>query len=93
MTVLAGTVMGITNIAWACYVLGAGALILLLLRFIYPARSDNFRVRRLERLRFFASLLMVFAAYYLYKGENFWVILLLIASVFEAVAAFRMPKE
>jgi len=74
-------------------VLGVGALVLLVLRFVYPVRSDNFRIRRLERLRFFASLLMVFAAYYLYQENNVWVLLLLIASVFEAVAAFRMPKS
>ncbi|MBR6310297.1 MAG: hypothetical protein IKR52_03750 [Paludibacteraceae bacterium] len=93
LAVLAGTVMGMANTPYACYTLGGGALLLLVMRFVYPVRTDNFRIRRLERLRFFGALLMVFAAYYLYKENNVWVLLLLIASVFEAIAAFRMPKK
>ena len=93
LAVLAGTVMGMANTPYACYTLGGGALLLLVMRFVYPVRTDNFRIRRLERLRFFGALLMVFAAYYLYTENNVWVLLLLIASVFEAIAAFRMPKK
>ena len=89
---VAGAVMQIAGLACAPYVFttGAALIIYLHLRSVWEASYvDTARMRRLLRIGFIASTMLVISSCLMFLGSNSWVAFLLIYAVVTLYLSFR----
>lgn len=88
---LAGAVLQIAEVQYALYIFAAGTLLLIYshLHQIFITRDDDFRTRRLARIGFLSSLILLLGDYFLFTGSNAWVVFLFIYAVVTLTLSFR----
>lgn len=88
---IAGAVAQIAGVVCSSYVFAAGVLLLVCLhvKSVWQTRDDNFRMKRLARIGFLSSLMLLAACYFMFTGSNVWVVCLLIYAVVSFFLSFR----
>jgi len=89
---LTGAVLSAFNVSYAAYIFSAGVVGLVVVRLVslYKQHSTaDVRIRRLHNLQFIATLVLVAAAYFMFKNNNVWVVALLIYAVVTLFLSFR----
>jgi len=89
---LVGAISHIIELEYAPYVfsVGAAGLVMLSFTFMRGAQNADFAVKRLFRINFFTSLLLIAAAYLMFIHSGVWVIALLIYCVNVLYVSFRV---
>lgn len=87
--ILIASVLVMENVAWGkyCFAVGVGLYILSRSRMIYI--GDDFRMKRLNRLYFISSMLLVVAGICIFRGFGFWILLLLVTAITEFYISMR----
>lgn len=93
--VLVGVVLQILQWSFAPYIFSVGAIFVFVLRLISPIKneSNDFRVKRLIRMQFISSCLLIVGAYFMFAKQNTWALSLFIAAFLDLFIAFRLPKK
>ncbi len=73
--------------AWYGFVAGGGFYLLYHLKYAY--RGDDFRLRRLNRLFAYNVVLLVASGYLMYRGNNTFMVLMLLLAVLEFYRNWR----
>lgn len=86
-----GAVAQLFEISSAPYIFSLGALLLLYYQFLqaWKTRNAEMRQRRLGRIGFIATLLLVLAAYFMFTNSNLWVVAVLIYALSLFSLSFR----
>lgn len=86
-----GSIAQIAGIPHAVYIFATGTLLLIYshLKSVLSSKDDGFRTRRLSRIGFISSLMLLAADYFMFTGSNAWVVCLLIYAVITFVLSFR----
>jgi hypothetical protein len=92
LLVLSGAICFILGYHWSIYIFSVGAVILTVVRFLATQPSDNFRMRRLNRMQAISSILLIATIYLMYKDFTSWGLTLTVAAVIDLVIAFRKPS-
>lgn len=76
------------------YIFSLGALSLIVVYFIqhHQAKDEDKRTQRLYRLMLFASLFLGVSAYLMFKGDERWVVLVLLYALISVFLSFRGKK-
>ena len=94
LLILIGTILQIIKVELAPYIFSTGAFILFLLRIIFPSLNrDDFRQKRLHKIQFISSVLLLLSAYFMFVGNNNWALSLFLAAIFDWIVILRTPKE
>ena len=88
--VLLSSVLVMESVAIGKYFFAAGALFYIISRLQMKYTGDNYKIRRLNRFIYISSLLLVGICYLQFKGNNSWVVLLLITAIIELYTTFRV---
>ena len=75
------------------YFFSAGATLSILGRILTLPQSDDFRVRRLNNMLALSAILVIGAAYLMFKGENYCILLLFISAFIDIYTSFRYPTD
>ena len=88
---LIGAITEIINVEYAPFIFAFGTLLLVYshIQSALSVSDDDFRMRRLSRIGFISSLMLVIAAYLMFTGSNSWVAFLLIYAVVTFFLSFR----
>lgn len=78
---------------YAIYVFAVGAIGIIYLRVTNLNHSDNFRIRRLNKILAFSTILLLATGYLMFIKHNAWAITLLLSAIFDLIVSYRMPKE
>ncbi len=91
---LAGAVLPLfLQATWVPYIFAIGAAGMSIVRLTTPYRGKNTRLRRLVLIELFATLMLLFASYLMFKGGTDWVVLTLISVALQLYTAFTIPHE
>jgi len=87
--VLISSVLVMENVSWGkyCFAVGVGLFILSRSKMIYL--GDDFRLKRLNRLYFLSSILLVISAILIFRVIGMWILLLLITALNEFYISIR----
>lgn len=85
----------------APYIYSAGALLFASMQMLARYEGESMIIRRLRRQQIFGALLLLVSGVLMfgqqfrlmYMRRNEWLVVMLIAAVFELYAAFRIPAE
>ena len=77
---------------WVPYIFAVGAAGMSVIRFITPYRGKNTRLRRLVLIELFATLILLFASYLMFKGGNDWIVLLTISAFLQLYTSIAIPR-
>lgn len=99
--VIIGAVLNPLESVAAPYIYCAGALMFASMQMLASYEGDSIVIRRLRRQQVLGALLLVvsgammFGHHYrmTYMRHNEWMVVMLIAAIFELYAAFRIPYE
>ena len=75
------------------YIFSAGAALSIIGRILTLPQSDDFRVRRLNNMFALSAILIVGAAYLMFKGENYCILLIFISAFIDIYTSFRYPTD
>ncbi|NDV47639.1 hypothetical protein D0T49_11335 [Paludibacter sp. 221] len=86
-----GAILQIINYVYAPFVFSGGGLLLVYCHVMnsFAQKEDDFRSRRLSRIGFISSLLLILSAYLMFTGSNSWVVFLLIYAAISLFLSFR----
>ena len=86
-----GAIGQVLEIKFSPIMFSIGALIIVILKFLSmdTKNSINKRNKRLDRIGFMSSLLLVLAAFCMFNDSNLWVVALLIYSILSFFLSFR----
>jgi len=87
--VLISSVLVMEHVLWGKYCFAVGVALFVICRSRMTYTGNDFRMKRLNRLYFASSLLMVVAAYLQFQNSNSWIVLLLIVAITEFYASMR----
>ncbi len=90
--VLIGVVMQIMKSCYAPYITAGGGILIFIFRIITSSKTNDFRVRRLMRMQFFSSFLLLGGAYFMYINNNAWALALFLAAFLDIFVMWRTPK-
>lgn len=79
--------------AYIPYIFSVGAFISIVGRMLTLPQSDDFRVRRLNNMLALSAILIIGAAYLMFKGENYCILLILISAFIDIYVTFRYPTD
>ena len=79
--------------AYIPYVFSIGAALSIIGRILTLPQSNNFRVRRLNNMLALSAILIIGAAYLMFKGENYCILLLFISAFIDIYTSFRYPTN
>lgn len=88
--VLISSVLVMENVVWGKYVFAVGVALFVISRTRMVYTGKDFRLKRLNRLYFMSSLFLVVAACLQFRGNNSWIVLLLIVAVTEFFTSARI---
>ncbi|MBR3951204.1 MAG: hypothetical protein IKJ79_04760 [Bacteroidaceae bacterium] len=77
---------------WVPYIFAVGAAGMSVIRLITPYRGKNTRLRRLVLIELFATLILLFASYLMFKGGNDWIVLLTISAFLQLYTSIAIPR-
>ncbi len=77
------------------YIFSFGALSLIIVYFVqnYQAKDEDKRIQRQYRLMLFAALFLGVSAFLMFKGDERWVVLVLLYALISVFLSFRGKKE
>ena len=92
---LTGAALQLFELEFSKYVFAIGALILIVVYFIYTLRAKNEpnRIQRQHRLMLFATLFLGVAAYLMYTNNDTWVVMVLIYALISVFLSFRKVEK
>lgn len=93
LLVVAGALCTIFGYSWSIYVFGVGAVVLTVVRFLTTPSTNDFRVRRLNRMQAISTVLLLATIYLMYKNYTSWGLPLTVAAIIDLVIAFRKPSQ
>lgn len=88
--VLISSVLVMENVVWGKYVFSVGVALFVIARIRMVYTGKDFRLKRLNRLYFMSSLLLVISACLQFRGNNSWIVLLLIVAITEFYTSARI---
>lgn len=88
--VLISSVLVMENVLWGKYVFAVGTALFIVSRMRSTYEGEDFRLKRLNRLYFLSSLLMLGISYMQFKGMKSWVAVLLMVALTELYVAIRI---
>ncbi len=91
--VVASTIAYIANIPYATYSFCLGAIGMIVCKIIGTKKSDDIRIRRLQKIQAFGAMLLIGTAYLMFINHKAWVIPLVLSAAFDLIVSYRMPKE
>ena len=77
---------------WVPYIFAVGGAGMSVIRLITPYRGKNTRLRRLVLIELFATLILLFASYLMFKGGNDWIVLLTISAFLQLYTSIAIPR-
>ena len=80
-------------LAYIPYIFSVGATLSIIGRILTLPQSDDFRVRRLNNMLALSAILVIGAAYLMFKGENYCILLLFISAFIDIYTSFRYPTD
>ncbi len=88
---IAGAIAQIAEFKYTPYIFASGSILLIYshLKVIFSRKEDNFRLKRLSRIGFISSLMLIIANYFMFTGSNAWVVFLLIYAITIFFLSFR----
>jgi Ca2+/Na+ antiporter len=86
---LISSVLVMENVAWGKYCFAAGVGLFVLSRSKMLYFGNDFRLKRLNRLHFLTTALLVICSTLQFKGNNSWIVLLLVVAVTEFYVSMR----
>lgn len=91
ITTTLGAIAQLININYSQYIFAFGAVVLIFYQFMIAIndKNEDFRVHRLSRLSFIASLFLGLAAYFMFIHSNAWVVAVLIFALITLFLTFR----
>ncbi|MDR3327282.1 MAG: hypothetical protein LBT04_04025 [Prevotellaceae bacterium] len=94
LLLIAGAILHIFgSVRVGFYVFGVGVVCNLTFRFLLLPKSDDKRIRRLNKQQFFLAVLLIFTGYAMYAKYSAWIVPLLIFAIIELWLTFRYPKK
>ncbi|MDD4922037.1 MAG: hypothetical protein PHS30_06110 [Bacteroidales bacterium] len=87
--ILVSSVMVMENILYGKYVFASGVFLFFISRLKMTYSGTDFRLKRLNRLYFLSSLALVIASCLQFRGDNSWIVLLLIVAILEFYTSMR----
>jgi len=86
-----GAVTQFAKLEYAPYIFALGSLLLIYshLKNIFSTSENDFRTRRLSRIGFISSLMLIISNYFMFTSSNAWVVFLLIYAVVTFSLSFR----
>lgn len=91
--VLVGAALFLTHLQVAAYLFAVGAAGVAVCFLSLRTDGMTLRRRRLHRFNVIASLLLVGASYFMFKGGTEWILCLTIAAIFFLYSSFVPRKE
>lgn len=91
LLVLAGALFQFFEFEFAKYVFAVGTVMLIAVQAYYlnNGRNEGIRLQRIFRIMFLVTLLLGFGVYLMFKGDDRWVVILLLYALVSAFLAFR----
>jgi FtsH-binding integral membrane protein len=89
----AGFCMQMFAIPYAYVVFFVGTISMLFFRYKTTTESQDFRIRRLQRIQTLALCFLVAATYPMYINHNAYVVMVMIYAVIELFVLFRWPSN
>ena len=86
---LISSVLVMENVIWGKYVFATGVALFVISRSKMIYTGSDFRLKRLTRLYLLSSILLVVSATLQFKGNNSWIVLLLIVAISEFYTSMR----
>lgn len=93
LLVMAGAVLFLSRWMYAPYLFALGTAGIAIVNLTAPYKSLDFRRRRLHRFNILASILMIIASAFMFKGRTEWILCLSIAAMLQLYTAFVTPKK
>ncbi len=95
LLLFAGALSHCFNYFFAPYVFAAGAVLMMVqsLLMAQNLRQKDIRTRRLGRISFMATLMLLLAAYCMFVHSTSWVVFLLVYVLISLFVSFRLPSE
>lgn len=95
LLLIVGAMLAVFDVRGAVWVFGLGSLWCIVQATVYALRnkSDNFRIARLHRLNFVASLFLGIGTYLLYIQNNGWIVMVFLYAVLVAFLSFRGAEK
>ena len=94
MLVVAGAILPLFVAAeWVNYVFAVGAAGMSVIRLITPYRGKNTRMRRLVLIELMATLMLLFASFLMFKGNNEWIVILTISAFLQLYTSIFISRE
>lgn len=91
--VVAAAITHILNFPYATYAFAVGAVGIIYLRVTNLNSSENFRIRRLNKILAFSTILLIASGYLMFIKHNAWAVTLLLSAIFDLIVSYRMPKQ
>lgn len=92
LAILLASALYITQWNMAPYIFAVGAAGMAITRLSNHYQGNNIRLKRLYRMETFSSLIIVAASYFMFKHQNEWFLLLLVAAILQLYTAILIPK-
>lgn len=93
LILIASTIAFILAVQYAPYAFAVGAAGIIFLRIRNLNHSDNFRIRRLNKIFAFSTVLLIATTYLMFINHRAWAITLILSAIFDLIVSLRMPKE
>lgn len=90
--ILTGTILYLFKFPFTVYIFAIGAIGMTIARATNLYNGPNFRLKRLYRIELVAALITVGSAWFMFKGQNEWILLLLVAAFLQLYTSFVIPK-
>lgn len=89
ISVLFSSVLVMEHVSYGDYLFAIGAALVILNKLWNQYRGDDFRLKRMNRYNLFSALILVGCSYLQFRGNNSWVILLLLVALLELFISLR----
>ncbi len=95
LLVIIGVLSKIIDYSFAPYITGVGAIIVFAFRMFFSVKSNDFKIKRLTRIQFISSCLLIIGSYLMYSNNppNSWALALFLAAALDIIVMWRMPAE
>lgn len=92
IAVLLAATLYITHWSVAPYIFAVGAAGVAIVRLSTRYEGKNIRLKRLYRIEVLSALFIVGSSYFMFRNQNEWFLLLLIAAILQLYTAILIPK-
>lgn len=92
LCILAGTALYLFRLPFTVYIFAAGAVGMAIARITNRYTGSNFRLKRLYRIEIMAAFITIGSAWFMFKNQNEWILLLLVSAFLQLYTSFMIPK-